>query len=375
MDYVSDVIYDTFFAEEPGIKKAWDWVCDKTDHLIRDAIIDNIVIPAATHYVNSALDVNARHAIIRHPRLAEKQQVDICRFTFGINQGQTNFQSGVKLETSHHYPAGDLLGVTDQGDTLFVVSEVVNLKAFNGTNTLSRTQSGTFTIEGYSGADDLTPFGFRDDQPLDVYYSEEGSEIWHYLGPAGTSLNTDKLGAFMMATSIKNDIKTPEIEATFYSNTHIMHIHVSDNIGIRTNSLNVFINGEARDVTMLSESDFEVQLTENDMNYMISLFVTAYDLAGNQGQLFQVFNMDKPDSIEDIETKKARAEIQLSKNMLNVEGAEPNVTVMLFSMKGDIIGKTMTDSNGKAQMGFSQLPAGIYIVTLSNGQARKFAVK
>lgn len=199
--------------------------------------------------------------------------------------------------------------------------------------------------------------------------------MWQYVGPAGTPLNIDRMGKYMMATSIKNDIKTPEIEATLHGDARLMHIHVSDNIGIRTSSISVFINGEARDITMLSESDFEVQLTQHDMDYMITLFVTANDLAGNQGQLFQVFNMDKPDSIEDVETEKAKAAIHLSSTQLKVEGAEPDVTVMLFSIKGDVIGKTLTDGNGNAQLRINRLPAGIYIVALSNGQARKFAVR
>ena len=58
---------------------------------------------------------------------------------------------------------------------------------------------------------------------------------------------------------------------------------------------NVYINGEARDITMLSESDFEVQLSDQDMEYMMTIYITVNDLAGNQGRFFQTFNIDKPD--------------------------------------------------------------------------------
>jgi hypothetical protein len=308
--------------------------------------------------------------------MAEKRQEDICRFSFGINNEQANFDSDVEIQTSNHYPAGDLFGVTDQGDTLFVVSEVVNITGIQGADTLSHAQYGQFTVEGMTGSDDLTPFGFREDQPLDVYYSEEGSEIWHYVGPAGTTLYTDKLGAYMMATSIKNDPLAPVVEATLYDDTYTLHIHVSDNIAVRTSSLRVFINGEAREFTMLSESDFEVQLTSKDVDYMMTVFVTANDLAGNQGRLFQMFNLDKPDNIEQIDTaSEKQAEIHLSKSLLKVENAEPNITVTLFSLKGEVVAKGKTDSFGKAQIRLNHMPAGIYIATLSNGKSKKFSVK
>ena len=392
MTYIADLIYKTFTDNINSIKKAWDDVCKVAGYLydpVKKAwityveqeatewTVDNIIVPAVMHYVNPKNDVNARHAMHRHPRLAEKRQEDICRFSFSINNEQTNFDSDVEIQTSNHYPAGDLFGVTDQGDTLFVVSEVVNIMGIQGADTLSHAQYGQFIVEGMTGSDDLTPFGFREDQPLDVYYSEEGSEIWHYLGPAGTTLYTDKLGAYMMATSIKNDPLAPVVEATLNDDAYILHIHVSDNIAVRTSSLRVYINGEAREVTMLSESDFEVQLTSKDMDYMMTVFVTANDLAGNQGRLFQMFNMDKPDSIEQIEDGQDvdNTQIHLSKNLLKVENAEPGITVSLFSLKGEMIAKGETDGFGKAQIRLAHLPAGIYVATLSNGKAKKFSVK
>lgn len=297
--------------------------------------------------------------------------------TFTLNEDVSNFDSDATTDFMHFYPAGQLLGITDNGDTLFVVSEVCNLTAKKAETSFGQTQYGKMKLETTIGADDLTPFGFREDQPLDVFYSEEGSEIWHYVGPAGTTLYTDKLGAYMMATSIKNDPLAPVVEATLNDDAYILHIHVSDNIAVRTSSLRVYINGEAREVTMLSESDFEVQLTSKDMDYMMTVFVTANDLAGNQGRLFQMFNMDKPDSIEQIEDGNDvdNTQIHLSKNMLKVENAEPGITVSLFSLKGEMIAKGETDGFGKAQIRLAHLPAGIYVATLSNGKAKKFSVK
>ena len=312
-----------------------------------------------------------------HPRLAASSQNKICKMTFTLNEDVSNFDSDATTDFMHFYPAGQLLGITDNGDTLFVVSEVCNLTAKKAETSFGQTQYGKMKLETTIGADDLTPFGFREDQPLDVFYSEEGSEIWHYLGPAGTTLYTDKLGAYMMATSIKNDPLAPVVEATLNDDAYILHIHVSDNIAVRTSSLRVYINGEAREVTMLSESDFEVQLTSKDMDYMMTVFVTANDLAGNQGRLFQMFNMDKPDSIEQIEDGNDvdNTQIHLSKNMLKVENAEPGITVSLFSLKGEMIAKGETDGFGKAQIRLAHLPAGIYVATLSNGKAKKFSVK
>ena len=392
--YAGEKIYQAFKDEYPGIMKAWDLVIDSYNVLVDEygnlkQLIDNSVgdqvedfmVPVFYHYYKlrdwiNGDRVKARRIILKNPALEEKEQEDICRFSFGINKGTNNFNPGVRIETPHHYPAGALLGVTDQGDTLFVVSEVVNLMAIQGTDTLNTSQNGQFEMKGIIGADDLTPFGFREDQPLDVYYSEDGSKVWHYVGPAGTTLYTDKLGAYMMATSIKNDPLAPVVEATLYDDTYTLHIHVSDNIAVRTSSLRVFINGESREFTMLSESDFEVQLTSKDVDYMMTVFVTANDLAGNQGRLFQMFNLDKPDSIEQIDTaSEKQAKIHLNKSLLKVENAEPNITVTLFSLKGEVIAKGETDSFGKVQIRLNRLPAGIYIATLSNGKSKKFSVK
>jgi hypothetical protein len=305
-------------------------------------------------------------------------QKDICTFTYTLNDETPNFNDETRVAFSHFYPAGLLLGITDMGDTLFVVSEVCDLVAIQGTDTLKATQQGAMKLETTIGADDLTPFGFTEDTPLDVYYSEEGREdIWHYLGPAGMTIMTDRMGKYMMATSIKNDVIAPEVMADLDEVTGVLHIKVRENIGLRANTLSVLINGMKRDVTAVNESNFEIYLSEEDMQHMLTLYITINDLAGNQGSLFQLFNIDKedPDGIKSVESEKNKTKIFLVKNALKVEGAEPNTTFMLFSLKGDVIAKNKTDNSGRAQVRLNNLSSGVYIVTLSNGKAKKFLIK
>ena len=324
------------------------------------------------------INPNSARLLKRHPNLASLNQKEICTFTYTLNDEMPNFNDETRVAFSHFYPAGLLLGVTDQGDTLFVASEVCDLIAIQGTDTLKTTQQGAMKLETTIGADDLTPFGFQEDTPLDVYYSEEGREdIWHYLGPAGTTIMTDRMGKYMMATSIKNDVIAPNVMADLDEETGLLHIKVNENIGLRVNTLSVLINGMKRDVTVINESNFEIYLSEEDMQSMLTLYVTINDLAGNQGSLFQLFNLDKddPDGIKSIETEKDKTEIFLSKNVLKIEGAEPNATLMLFSLKGDVIAKDKTDNSGKAQVRLNHLSSGVYVVTLSNGKAKKFLIK
>lgn len=329
---------------------------------------------------NSQHDINANSVRLqkRHPNLVSHDQKDICTFTYTLNDEKPNFNDETRVAFSHFYPAGLLLGITDQGDTLFVVSEVCDLVAIQGTDTLKATQLGAMKLETTIGADDLTPFGFTEDTPLDVYYSEEGREdIWHYLGPAGMTIMTDRMGKYMMATSIKNDVIAPEIMADLDEETGLLHIKVNENIGLRVNTLSVLVNGMKRDVTAINDSNFEVYLSEEDMQYMLTLYITINDLAGNQGSLFQIFNIDKddPDGIRSVESEKDKIKIVIVKNTLKVEGAEPNTTIMLFSLKGDVIAKNKTDNSGKAQVRLNNLSSGVYIVTLSNGIAKKFLIK
>ena len=192
---------------------------------------------------------------------------------------------------------GKLLGITDQNDTLFVVSEVFDLKAIQGTDTLKTTKNGKIKLETHVGADDLTPFGFSLNTPMAVYQAEPGSstDTWHYVGQAGTDIMVDKLGYYMIATSIKNDAIAPEIFADLYTDTGILHFNVTDNIAIRTKSFKVYVNGEVKDATMLNESIFEVQLTSEDLKYKLDVNVSVYDLAGNKTELRQIFQIDKPE--------------------------------------------------------------------------------
>jgi hypothetical protein len=63
----------------------------------------------------------------KHPMLVNQQQKDICTFTYTINEGTPNFNKETKVGISHFYPAGCLIGLTEQNDTRFVLSEVCEL--------------------------------------------------------------------------------------------------------------------------------------------------------------------------------------------------------------------------------------------------------
>lgn len=235
----------------------------------------------------------------RAPQLLGVQQNDICTFSFYVNDQTQNFNKGTSIKKHHFYPMGRLLGITDQNDTLFVVSEVFNLEAVEGNDTLKTTKNGKIKLETHIGADDLTPFGFTLDTPMDIYQEDPGTSIWHYVGPAGTTLMVDKMGSYMMATSIKNDVIEPNISMVFYKDVGIIHMTVTDNIAIRTNSLNVYVNGELKDIMMINETTFEVQLTPEDLNYRLYVNASVYDLAGNNKEILQVFQPSKPEKETD----------------------------------------------------------------------------
>ena len=248
----------------------------------------------------SYLDSNGEvisYVLARRPALTRNAQTDICTFTFTLNDEVQNFKEGTNLGFSHYYPAGDLLAVTDKGDTLFVVSEVCDVLAYQDSKNLSTTEKGKYKLESTIGADDLTPFGFSEDHPLDIYYSEEKSNIWQYVGPAGTTTMVDKMGSYMMATSIKNDVLAPEIVSSFDEQTGKVYFNVTDNIGVKVSTLHVTVNGEERVVTMINPSNFELSLTDEDLEYRIAFKASIYDIAGNRGETTQIFQLDKPEKI------------------------------------------------------------------------------
>lgn len=180
----------------------------------------------------------------------------------------------------------------------------------------------------------------------------------------------------MMATSIKNDIVAPEIIADLDDKTGLMHIKVNENIGLRINTLQVLVNGELREVEMINESNFELQLSKEDIEYMLVVDISVYDLAGNKGSQFLIFNIDKPEP-SDIEEKQIdnKTEIQLNRRTLTVNGATPNATVTVYAINGLVQAKEQTDVNGQATIDLNSLLEGVYIITTSNGKAKKFYVK
>lgn len=235
-----------------------------------------------------------RYVRRRRAALVENPQTDICTMAFHVNENTKNFSDDTRLTFAHFYPAGDLFGITDKGDTLFVVSEVFNLLAQKDETFLEKVPNGTVKLDSYVGADDLSPFGFFDTQALDIYYAKKGSDIWRYVGPAGQSLEIDSLGSYMMATSIKNDVMAPKINVSMDYENRTLHVMLSDNIGIKVRSLQFYVNNSLRELETLNETSFELQLTDDDMQYMIDVYATVYDIAGNKGELYQMFNLDMP---------------------------------------------------------------------------------
>lgn len=278
------------------------------------------------------------------------------------------------MNFSHFYPAGCLFGMTEQNDTLFVLSEVCELRAVQDGDTLKTTQQGKMKLTTTTGADDLTPFGLSIDTPLDVYHSENG-RTWQSVGAANQTIMVDKLGYYMIGTSLKNDQAVPEIEAMINEAASVLHLHITDNIGLRTSTLMIMINGMNREYSIISESDFEVSLTPDDLQHSLTIFATIFDLSGNQGKLFLAYNIDMADNIDDVAADQEKPEIHLSRSTLNVSHAQPGSAITLFSIKGEIVAKGHADDNGYAHIQTNSLQKGLYIVTLSNGMAKKLLVR
>ena len=317
----------------------------------------------------------SKRALRRHPTLAAKDQTDISTFSFAINDGETSFDANTDFCLVDFYPAGDLLAITDLGDTLFVVSDVARLTAVNGNDTLSTSPLGTFKLDTYVGKDDLTPFGFSQDQPLDLYYLEDGGECWHYVGPAGTRANIKELGSYAMATSIRDDVLAPTIAATLNRNTGRIRLNITDNIGISLGTLQVYVNGKLQNVAAIDESNFIMQVDYDDLQDMFTLYVTIKDLSGNEARLFQMYDYDAATGIAQTVDKDDRLTVKADGKNVRISGAEANVDVTVFSVSGDIVKRGTTDADGKADLSLGNAPAGVYVITLSNGVSKKIMIK
>ena len=317
-----------------------------------------------------------RWAARRHPQLAAAKQEDICTFAFTINDQTQNFDAGVNLAFQHFYPAGDLLAVTDQGDTLFVVSEVCDLSAMVANQNLSTSQHGQFKMETVVGADDLTPFGLPKDLKLDVYQADEGSDIWHYVGPAGTTTMVNSLGSYIMATSIKNDVQKPQISITVDNTTGIMRLFIKDNIGLKKKTLQVLVNGSLRTLNAIDEWNYALKLSSSDMQGTMTVYVTVDDLAGNNGHVFRIFDMG-PSGIVGVEKNDSsdQSSISVRNGAIVVSDSKPDTRVAVFTLDGKLVVEGQTDASGVAVLHQPIKRMGVYVVTLSDGTTQKVYIK
>ena len=317
-----------------------------------------------------------RWAARRHPQLAAAKQDDICTFAFTINDQTQNFDAGVNLAFQHFYPAGDLLAVTEQGDTLFVVSEVCDLSAMVANQNLSASQRGQFKMETSVGADDLTPFGLPKDLKLDVYQADEGSDIWHYVGPAGTTTMVNSLGSYIMATSIKNDVQKPQISITVDNTTGIMRLFIKDNIGLKMKTLQVLINGSLRTLNAIDEWNYALKLSSSDMQGTMTVYVTVDDLAGNNGHVFRIFDMG-PSGIVGVEKNDSsdQSSISVRNGAIVVSDSKPDTRVAVFTLDGKLVVEGQTDASGVAVLHQPIKRMGVYVVTLSDGTTQKVYIK
>ena len=285
---IHDKIYNLFDDDDLNdLDKEYDEAGEKLEYEPSNypAIFENKIAP-------HIYDTNSLRIRSKHPMIAQNLQKDICNLRFTVNEETLNFEEGTVIGFSHYYPAGCQLGITEEGDTLFVISEVCELDAVYGTDTLQTTHQGMMKLETTIGADDLTPFGFSDTQPLDVYYSDDEGETWQNIGRAGTTLMVDRLGAYMLATSLKNDMMPPQITAVLNEESGLMHINVTDNICTKMSTLQVLVNGEQRNVAVINESNFELPLTSEELMDTLLVDITVEDLAGNLGRLYQILNVN-----------------------------------------------------------------------------------
>ena len=374
---IVDKIAKAVKNDEQEINDTWDGITARTQ--CGSNIGTKIYFTNRGQGHPSILDANGkvcRWAARRHPQLAAAKQDDICTFAFTINDQTQNFDAGVNLAFEHYYPAGDLLAVTEQGDTLFVVSEVCDLSAMVANQNLSASQRGQFKMETAVGADDLTPFGLPKDLKLDVYQADEGSDIWHYVGPAGTTTMVNSLGSYIMATSIKNDVQKPQISITVDNTTGVMRLFIKDNIGLKKNTLQVLINGSLRTLNAIDEWNYALKLSSSDMQGTMTVYVTVDDLAGNNGHVFRIFDMG-PTGIVGVEKNDSseQSSISVRNGAIVVSDSKPDTRVAVFTLDGKLVVEGQTDASGVAVLHQPIKRMGVYVVTLSDGTTQKVYIK
>jgi hypothetical protein len=213
--------------------------------------------------------------------LRSAPQTDISTIEIFIPVHEEAFAYNTRVEYDYYYPGGEVLGATIETDTFVIISDIVFLSAYHGTDTLSVAPYGDFTVHEKTGSDDLSFLGVTADHPVSVYHKPLGAELWQEIGTVDQDIEIRTLGTYVLGVSITVDRESPVVHISKDEPGQKVAITVTDNMAVYWKSVSVFVNGLKADYTR-NQSSLSVELSGSELANDLYVTVYASDLARNE---------------------------------------------------------------------------------------------
>jgi len=271
------------------LAKLWDYIAESIESnfdKFLEAIgvvikfVDGVIKDGAVWFVNEVREVisgkNENAFIFK----------DFSKIAIGYKDDGSVFNPNSEVTLEYYYPEGEVKGITENEDTIIIVSDLFYLNALENEEYLTKAPNGEYMIIATLGKDDLAFLGMNENTEAEVFHRPLDELYWRSIGSAnGDTLKYDGLGNLAIGVYLDADYESPTVDIQQNENNQFSAF-ISDNTGIDWSTVSVSINGNNvafNRVNLTNEIIFNIDslLISENKDYIIT--VHAYDLLNNYG--------------------------------------------------------------------------------------------
>ncbi len=318
-------------------------------------------------FISSAvrsIDEQMRHYdFLRATSFEDKSQIDIA-----YKDDYTVFDQSTEVDLISRFTAGQVFGITAQGDSILLIGDLFRVYAEQNGKALSESKT-PYKIRGRMGADDLRFFALPPNTPLTLYHISDNNDIWEPVGDVGKEHFVSKLGYYAMGCKFESDTTPPTITvAPDFINGYI-DVKILDNFALHTDKMGASIDGDEVQTFSLIGEVARITLSKEQLQRdSLSLYVFATDVAGNvASSIFELKNPLGSQVHPVLSNEEVHVRYSKSEEALHVDIA-PNLVgkiAYIYDISGALYKLiTLTETSNKYSM--KDLLDGTYILQIDS---------
>jgi hypothetical protein len=276
-----------------AIKRRSIQIATKVLDYLEDAVI--WVTGSDEVLTNSNVERQYARSLKNYSRLQAATQNKKSVLAFHIPSNEQAFDNDTEVKLEWFYPGGELMGKTENQDTMVVISDLFFLRAVHKWDTLSVAPHGNFKIYATVGDDDLAFLEIDDAYPVSVYHQsfEDETNTWHLIGSVNDTIEYDKMGMYCLGIGVNSDNEPPVI--TISKEEKTVQISITDNMAVYWKNVYVIINGLTSQYQR-NGNTLVATLTEEQSSNDIHVTVHASDLARNESSRTAIISAASSDA-------------------------------------------------------------------------------